>query len=57
MRKIIPPSTPLSKDEVLKDIGHIISMENLTLGVNSATVSYLMHYDTLLQNETVSKNP
>ena len=51
-KKIPPPSSPLSKDEVLKDIGHIMSIGNLILGVNSVTVSYLTHYDSLLQNAT-----
>ena len=51
-KKIPPPSPPLSKDNVLKDIGHIMSIENLILGVNSVTVSYLIHYDSLSQNPT-----
>ena len=51
-KKIPPPSSPLSKYEVLKDIGHIMSIGNLILGVNSVTVSYLTHYDSLLQNAT-----
>ena len=50
--KIPPPVFPLSKDEKLKDIGHIMSIGNLILGVNSVTVSYLIHYDSLLQNVT-----
>ena len=29
-----------------------MSIENLILGVNSVTVSYLIHYDSLLQNAT-----
>ena len=29
-----------------------MSIENLILGVNSATSSYLIHYDSLLQNAT-----
>ena len=29
-----------------------MSIGNLILGVNSVTVSYLIHYDTLLQNAT-----
>ena len=48
-RKIAPPSPPLSKDEVLNDIGRNMSIGNQTLGV---TVSYLIHYDSLLQNAT-----
>ena len=30
-----------------------MNIENLILGVNSVTVSYLIHYDSLLQNATV----
>ena len=41
---------PLSKDEELKDIRHSMSIVNLVLGVNSVTVSYLIRYDSLLQN-------
>ena len=52
MGKIPPPSFPLSKDEELKDIGHIISIGNLILGVNSVTFLYLIDYDSLLQNVT-----
>ena len=48
--KIPPPSPPLSKDKGLRDIGHIMSIRNLILGINSVTVSYLIHYDSLLQN-------
>ena len=51
-RKIDPPSPPLSKDEVLNDIGRMMSIGNQTLGVSSVTVSYLIHYDSLLQNAT-----
>ena len=29
-----------------------MSIDNLILGVNSVTVCYLIHYDTLLQNTT-----
>ena len=46
-------SPPLSKDERLRDIGHNMSIGNLILGVNSVTVSYLIHYDSLLQNATI----
>ena len=46
------PSPPLFKDEELKDIGHSISIGNLISGVNSVTVSYLIHYDSLLQKAT-----
>ena len=52
MTEIPPPSPPLSKDEGLRDIEHIMSIGNLILGVNSVTVSYLIHYDSLLQNAT-----
>ena len=48
--KIHPPSPPLSKDEGLKNIGYSMSTRNLILDVNSVTVSYLIHYDSLLQN-------
>ena len=50
--KIPPPSPPVSKDEELRDIGHSMSITNLILGVNSVTVSYLIHCDSLLQNAT-----
>ena len=43
---------PLSKDEGLKDIWHSINIGNLILGVHGATVSYLIGYDSLLQNAT-----
>ena len=47
------PSSPLlSKDEGLKDIGHSMNIGKLILGVNSVTVSYLIRYDSLLQNAT-----
>ena len=36
--------------EGLNDIGHSISIDNLILEVNSVTVSYLILYDSLLQN-------
>ena len=52
MTEMPPLSPPLSKDEGLRDIGHIMSIGNLILGVNSVTVSYLIHYDSLLQNST-----
>ena len=44
-----PVSPPLSKDKKLRKIGHSMSIGNLILGVNSATVSYLIHYDSLSQ--------
>ena len=50
MTKIPRPSPILSKGEELRDIAHIMSIGNLILGVNSVTVSYLIHYDSLLQN-------
>ena len=51
-QKFTPLSPPLSKDEGLRDIGHSMSIGNLVLGVNSVTVSYLIHYNSLLQNAT-----
>ena len=51
-QKYTPPSPPLSKDEELKNIGHSTSIRNLIFGVNSVTVSYLILYDSLLQNAT-----
>ena len=50
VRKIPPPLPLLSKDEGLKDSGHIINIGNLVLGVNSVTVSYLIDYESFLQN-------
>ena len=44
--------SPLSKHDGLRDIGHIMSIRNLRLSVSSVTVSYLIHYDSLLQNAT-----
>ena len=38
--------------ERLKNIGHSMSINSLSLGVNSVTVSYLIQYDSLLQNST-----
>ena len=52
MTNIPPPFSPLSKDEGLRDIGHSMSIGNLILSVNIVTVSYLIHYDSLLQNAT-----
>ena len=51
-QKYTPPSLPLSQDEGLKNIGHSMSIRNLTFGVNSVTVSYLIRYGSLLQNST-----
>ena len=42
----------LSKNEGQKDIEHSMSIENLILGVYSVTVSYLIRYDSSLQNAT-----
>ena len=45
------PLPPLrSQNEGLRDIGHSMGIGNLILGVNSVTVSHLIHYDSLLQN-------
>ena len=52
MTKIPPPFPLLSKDKGLRDIGHIMSIRNLSLGVNAVVVSYLILYDSLLQNAT-----
>ena len=35
--KIPPPFPPLSKDEGLRNNGHIVSIGNLIFGVNSVT--------------------
>ena len=43
-------SPPLSKDEGLSDVGHSMIFENLILVASSVTVSYLIHFDSLLQN-------
>ena len=51
-QKYTPPSPSLSKDEGIKNIGHSTSIRNLIFGVNSVTVSYLIRYDSLLQNAT-----
>ena len=51
-QKYAPPSPPLSKDEALKNIGHSMSIRNLIFGVSSVSVSYLIRYDSLLQNAT-----
>ena len=50
--KIPPPFPPLFKDERLGDIGHSINIGNLRLDVNSLTISYLIHYDSLSLNAT-----
>ena len=46
-------SPSLSKDKSLKNIGHSMSIRNLIFGFSSVTVSYLIRYDSLLQNATV----
>ena len=51
-QKCSSPSPPLPKEEGISDIGHCSSIGNLVLGVNSVTVLYLIHYDSLLQNAT-----
>ena len=51
-QKYSSPSPPLPKDEGISDIGHCSSIGNLVLGVNSVTVLYLIHYDSLSQNAT-----
>ena len=50
--KIHPSSPSLSKDEGLRDIGHSMRIGNLIFSVSSATVSYFIRYDVLLQNAT-----
>ena len=50
--KYTPASLPLSKEKGLKDIGHSMNIGKLILGVNSVSVSHLIHYDSLLQNVT-----
>ena len=50
--KYTPPSPPPSKGEGPKNIGHSMSIRNQVFGVNSVTVSYLIRYDSLLQNAT-----
>ena len=49
-QKYTPPSSPLSKDEGLKNIELSMSIRNLIFGVSSVTVSDLICYDSLLQN-------
>ena len=48
------PSPPLSNDEVLNNIEHSMSIRNLIFGINSVTVSYLIRFDSLLQNATAT---
>ena len=50
-QKYTPPFPPLFIGKGLRDNGHSMSIANLILGVNnSVTISYLMHYDNLVQN-------
>ena len=42
----------LSKDDGLSDTGHSMNIGNLILGINRVAVSYLVHYDSLLQSAT-----
>ena len=51
-QKYTPPSPPFSKDDGLKNIGHSVTIRNMTFGVNSVTVSDLSCFDSLLQNAT-----
>ena len=46
------PSPPFSQEEGIKDTGHSMSIGNLSVGINSVMVSYLIRYDSLLQNAT-----
>ena len=45
-------NTPFPLLHSLRGIGHRMSIGNLILGVNNVTVSYLIHYDSLLQYAT-----
>ena len=45
-------SPPLFKNEGLRGIGYSASIGNLILAVKSVTISYLIHYENLLQNAT-----
>ena len=38
------------QNEGIKKIGYSMSIKNLIFGINSVTVSYLIHYVSLLQN-------
>ena len=51
-KKYTLPYPLLSKDKGLRDIGYCMSIGNIFSGANSVTVSYLLHYDSLLQNAT-----
>ena len=46
------PSTLLSIDKEVKEIGHSMGIGNTILGVNSVTISYLIRYESLLENAT-----
>ena len=48
----VPTSPPLSKDELLKDTGHIMNIENLIFGVSKVMVLYFIHHGSLLRNAT-----
>ena len=48
----IPSLPQVSKDEGLSDTGHIMSIGNIFLDANSVTISYLIHCDNLLQNDS-----
>ena len=50
--KVHSPSSSLSKDERLKNIGRNMSIRNIIFGANSVAVSHLILYDSLLQNAT-----
>ena len=52
VKKSTRPSPRLPKQEILRDIEYSMSIGNLVRGVNSVTVSYLIRYDSLLQNAT-----
>ena len=51
-QKCSSPSPPLPKDDGIRDTGYCSSIRNLILGVNSVTVLYSIHYESLLQNAT-----
>ena len=46
------PSTLLSIDKEVKEIGHSMGIGNTILGINSVTISYLIRYESLLENAT-----
>ena len=53
--KIAPHFPPLSKDEGLRDIGHIMSIGNLILRVNSVAVSYATDIITKYDSKCITK--